>query len=91
MKRVMHDDYQRYISRMWKLIKEIRERARRPMCASCGLLSESLFTCLSAIKNMEYIAKKEGYEDLIEDLRALRKEAYATAAKVLTKFLMRLD
>ncbi len=87
VKRVLQDDYKRYLDRVNSLLEDIKKRLSYNMCLECPILRELLFSYIKNLKDLENIARKEDYHYIMDEIKQTKGTAQRLAIIICTKLL----
>ncbi len=91
VKNALQEDYLRYVERLDELVRDMIKRLKNPECLHCNVLREAALNYVRAVKELEYLAKKEGYMKLLDRLEPVKKRIYRFALELLIRAQLRME
>ncbi len=86
-KRAQEEDYVRVVESLWRKIVFIEENMER--CFECPLLKDEIMRSMRILKELEIIAKSEGFENLHDKILSLKDKVQNVGVNYLVRFKMK--
>ncbi len=86
-KRAQEDDYIRYLTSLEKKIEYIEKNMER--CFECPLLKDEVMRSMRVLKELEAIAKYEGFDELYDRILKIKDKVQSVGINYLVRFKMR--